>query len=121
MGFVSWYEKNQKRMAALVLAVGVAVVALSLFNRWPQDTTFRFDLESDATELEIRYLMEGELVHGARMTGEPLSNRVTHTVELGPGNYLVEFDVQRKGSRRAFSQTVLLPQEGIIVLNGQNK
>jgi len=119
MGFVNWYEKNQKRLASLAFAVGIAVVALTLLNRWPRETRFRFELDPQTSELDVRYVIDGGLVKAVRFKDDPLASSVTDMVSLAPGLYDIELDVLSSKGRFERSHQVTVPIEGVVVLSGE--
>jgi len=113
---------RRRRFGPLVLVGGTLVVGGELFARTPTEVEVEFSLGSAHTEVrqvDVAYLADGELVRRVSLRfpgGAP--ERVRHTVELAPGHYRVQVDVQRRDAgTESRSGRLDAPAEGLIRLH----
>lgn len=115
----------RRRFASLVGLIGLVVVGLTVLDRAPRSVELTFDLGEAAPELsevEVRYLHEGEEVAGfRRRADEGFAGRLRHELELSPGRYVVEAVLRpRTGSEtahREVERAFRVPAEGVITID----
>lgn len=110
--------EHRRRLAPAVLLIGLIVVGATVFDAMPRETEIRYDLgprHRDIESARIAYLMEGDVVHGARFSfegGAPPSLR--HTVELAPGRYEVKAELRGPTVSRELSRVIRVPADGLV-------
>lgn len=112
------FVRHRRRVAPLVILVGLAVVGSTVFDAAPRETEIRYDLGPDherVVEARIVYVKDGEEVKGARFTwpdGAPPSLR--HTVELPAGRYEIRADLIEPGRQRRIVRALRVPADGLV-------
>lgn len=110
--------KHRKRLAPLVILVGLVVVGATVFDASPRETEIRYDLgprHEDVVEARIVYVTEGQEVKGVRFQwddGAPPSLR--HTVELAPGRYDIQAEVMGARDHRRIRRALRVPADGLV-------
>lgn len=115
------FQKHRRRLATLVLALFVAVVAVQVGSAIPRETQVDVPLgtaHADVTEARIEYWQEDELVRSITRRfshGAPVS--VRDTLDLSPGSYDVSVTLmERGGTERALTGRLTAPSDGVVRL-----
>jgi hypothetical protein len=119
------FAQHRKRLAGLVLAIFVVIVAIEIGTAVPRATTLLLDVGDDhahVREVEITYTEgahEGPTVRSARRRyddGAP--SRITDTIDLVPGPYRVELVLGRDdGTTDVREGRFEAPGEGAIAVS----
>jgi len=115
---LAWWKANRKRLAPLVAAVAIAVIAGTLVQSWPREVELRFALGADHQQLRearIAYTLEGEEVKGVSFR-EPngFGPAIRHRLELVPGRYDVEATLSGEGIARHVVRALEVPADGLV-------
>jgi len=119
------FGRHRRRLAPLVLGIGLALVGAEVFGAFPRETSVQFGLgeeNRDVFEARVAYSLDGEEVKGARFQWDdraPSSFR--HSVELSPGRYEVRVELVSESGRRTLRRSLVVPADGVvsIELGGQ--
>lgn len=112
------FWKHRRKVAPLVLGLGVLVVGGELQRNAPRETDIEYLFGPDHARVvgaRIAYMLEGEEVQTARFTfasGAPAS--IHHIVDLAPGRYTVVVEVLEVGNVRMIERTLEVPAEGAV-------
>jgi hypothetical protein len=119
------FARHRKRLAGLVLAVFVAIVAIEIGSAVPRATTILLDVGDDhahVREVEITYVEgtdDGPMVRTSRRHYEEgAPSRITDSIDLVPGIYLVELSLVRDdGSTSIREGRFEAPGDGAIAVS----
>ncbi|MCB9613401.1 MAG: hypothetical protein H6721_28790 [Sandaracinus sp.] len=117
----AFVRTHRRRLAFLVLAVGIVVVGGAIGDAMPRDVHLRyaFGPEHDALrEAHVAFLLEDEEVQSARFAragGFP--DRMDHEVSLAPGRYRVEATLRTDASSRRVERALRVPTDGVVLLD----
>jgi hypothetical protein len=119
------FAKHRKRLAGLVLAIFVAVVAIDVGSNVPRATSLALDVGDDhahVREVEITYVEgehEGPVVRTARRRYEEgAPSRISDAIDLVPGVYRVQLTLTRDdGTTERREGRFVAPGEGTIAVS----
>jgi hypothetical protein len=117
---IRWVWDRRRRVAPIVMIVGLLVVGGQLFGVVPRETEVRYRLgpeHGDVTSARIAYVADGEEALGARFDwhdGAPES--VHHTVSLIPGRYEVRAELSGPGVARDVVRALTVPADGVVTI-----
>ncbi len=113
------FLRHRRRLARLVLGLGLIFVVRDLWPHWPRQTELEFQLGPDhaqVVELRVAYLDHGEELHGVSFAfpqGAPAI--VHHSVSLPPGELELQLELRsRGGAARRFTRTLHTPASGVV-------
>jgi len=111
--------RHRRRLAPLVLVLGLVVVGSKLFAAVPRETDIRYDLgpsHEEVRELRIAYELEGSAFRDVVLRypgGAPRT--VRHELDLEPGRYEIEVMLVRDdGARSEVRRALRAPAEGVV-------
>jgi hypothetical protein len=111
--------QQRRRLARLVLGLGLLVVGHALWPSWPRQTELEFALGPDheqVVELRVAYVDHGEELHGVSFgfpKGAPAL--VRHQLSLPPGQVELRGELRaRGGGARRFTRVLQTPAEGVV-------
>jgi hypothetical protein len=117
--FVGFFARHRRRLARLVLGLGLIYSARLLWPSWPHETELEFELGPDhaqVVELRVAYLHQGEELHGVSFgfpSGAPAL--VRHKLSLPPGKLVLSCELRaRDGGARRLTRTLTAPVEGVV-------
>lgn len=123
------FARHRKRLAGLVLAIFVAVVALEIGTAVPRTTTLHLDVgdeHAQVREVEITYVEgaeDGPIVRTARRRYEDgAPSRIEDRIDLVPGDYRVELALVLADGRTELRQGRFeAPGEGAIAVSWDDR
>lgn len=111
--------RHRRRLARLVLALGVVVAVVEVYPSFPRDTEVELLLGSQrerAVELRVAYVHEGEELRGVSFgfpQGAP--DRVRHTVRLPSGTIQVRMELRKRdGASQFWTRKLRTPADGTV-------
>lgn len=113
-----WLLKHRRRIATLVMLVGIGVVGGQLANAYPREVSLRMDLGPAhllLEEADLRFVGESGEVAGLRLNA-PVPQEVRHRLELAPGRYEVQARLQGELGEQQLRRGFYVPAEGPISL-----
>jgi hypothetical protein len=115
------FLKHRRRIATLVLFLGLAIIAVKVSSGVPRDTRVSVRIGPDhaeITEARIDYRSDGQLVHSVtRHWAQGAPAEVRHDLELLPGDYSVTVRLSaRDGTMRFLDGQLSAPADGVVQL-----
>lgn len=118
LGFM---RPHRRRLATLVLLVGVVAVGAILGDEVPREVHLRYAFGPDhATlrEAHVAFWIGDDEVQSARFTHpRGLPDRLDHAISLAPGRYRVEATLRSEASSRRVERALRVPIDGVVLLD----
>ncbi|HBP18538.1 MAG TPA: hypothetical protein RMH85_11800 [Polyangiaceae bacterium LLY-WYZ-15_(1-7)] len=108
-------QKHRRRIATLVVVVGVLVVGGRLFDAVPRDVHLRLRFGPDhaaVREAYVAYEQDGEEVVGARFHRP--DETVDHELSLAPGRYAITATLRTEEGGRVIRRALRVPSDGVV-------
>ncbi len=112
---------HRRRLAPLVLIVGVLLVGSQLWEAVPQETEIHYRLgpqHEEIRSISLSYQTGGEEVVRTDFrwpAGAPRT--VPHAVSLPPAEYLIEAEVRASSGSRHLERRLAIPAEGLVSID----
>ena len=112
---------HPRRLALLVLLVGVLVVGPMIGGAVPRDVHLRYAFGPDhasVREAHVAFVLDGDEIQAARFArpgGFP--DRLDHEVSLSPGRYRIQATLRADGSLRRVERLLRVPADGVVLLD----
>jgi hypothetical protein len=107
---------TRKRLATVVVVVGLAVVGGQLARVWPRDVEVVYQPGPQVRRVDVDVVQDGEAVTSARFNrtaGD--SSALSHKVSLQPGEYRAHITVYGLDGRGIeHSRLLIVPADGVI-------
>lgn len=106
--------QHRRRVATLVMIVGMLLVGTRIFGAVPRDVTIEYSLPSQpsVTEVGIGYFLGEDELIGVRF--DHPGTVISHQVSLSPGRYRIEAIVRSSGQERLVSRALRVPADGVV-------
>jgi hypothetical protein len=107
---------TRKRLATVVVVVGLAVVGGQLARVWPRDVEVVYQPGPQVRRVDVDVVQDGEAVASARFNrtaGD--SSAISHRVSLQPGEYRAHITVYGLDGRGIeHSRLLIVPADGVV-------
>lgn len=106
---------TRKRLATVVMVVGLAVVGSQLAGVWPRNVDVVYEPGPEVERVDVEIIQDGEAVASARFTrAADEGGPIFHTISLQPGEYRAHITVYRLDGRGIeHSRLLIVPPDGV--------